>query len=138
MSELPWIEFKENSNTSGPDIAKYVSALGNSATLHDEPAGYLVWGISDDRRIVGTTFDHHTAKGKGNEDLLPWLRHSINPTPDLHFDDVTLEGKRLYSFASLLHSACHTPSMASASSAMAVTPRIYLILPIRSGTCGRN
>lgn len=94
-SELPWIEFKENSNTSGPDIAKYVSALGNSATLHDEPAGYLVWGISDDRRIVGTTFDHHTAKGKGNEDLLPWLRHSINPTPDLRFDDITLEGKKV-------------------------------------------
>lgn len=93
--ELPWIEFKENSNVTGPEIAKYVSALGNSATLHDEPAGYLVWGVSDDQRLVGTSFDPLRAKAKGNEDLLPWLHRSINPTPDINFDELTLEGKKV-------------------------------------------
>lgn len=94
-SELPWIEFKENANVTGPEIAKYVSALGNAATLYDEPAGYLVWGISDSRELVGTNFSPFTAKGKGGTDLIPWLRININPTPDLRFDDVTVEDKKV-------------------------------------------
>ena len=92
-AELPWIEFKVNSATSGPEIARYISALGNSATLNDETAAYLVWGINDDRQIVGTSFSWQTAKGKGNEDLLPWLSRAIIPTPQLKFLDVEIEGK---------------------------------------------
>lgn len=92
-AELPWLEFKENSATTGPEIAKYVSALGNSARLHDEPAGYLIWGVSDAHEIVGTSFQWETAKGKGNEDLFPWLQRVVSPTPTLSFEAVTIEGK---------------------------------------------
>ena len=70
-AELPWLEFKENSTTTGPEIARYVCALGNSARLHDEPAGYLIWGVSDTHEIVGTSFQWEITKGKGNEDLFP-------------------------------------------------------------------
>ncbi|KQB84349.1 Divergent AAA domain protein [Corynebacterium oculi] len=92
-AEQPWLEFKVNSLHTGPDIAKYVSALGNSARLHGEPAGYLLWGISDSREPVGTTFNWQTAKGKGNEDLEPWLTRVISPTPSLEFSTITVEGK---------------------------------------------
>ncbi|MDK8592578.1 ATP-binding protein [Corynebacterium accolens] len=92
-AELPWIEFKVNSATSGPEIARYISALGNSATLNDETAAYLIWGINDDRQIVGTSFSWQTAKGKGNEDLLPWLSRAIIPTPQLKFLDVEIGNK---------------------------------------------
>ena len=65
-AELPWLEFKENNAATGPEIAKYVCALGNSARLHDEPAGYLIWGVSDAHEIVGTSFQWETTKGRGN------------------------------------------------------------------------
>ncbi len=91
-AEQPWIEFKVNQLTEGRDIARYACALGNSARLHDEPAGYLVWGISDSHDIVGTSFSWQQAKGKGNEDLLPWLHRSISPTPDLKFEEVLVDG----------------------------------------------
>ncbi|MBF9010264.1 RNA-binding domain-containing protein [Corynebacterium phoceense] len=94
-AEMPWIEFKVNSATSGPDIAKYVCALGNSATLHDEQAGFLIWGISDSRDIVGTTFDWQTAKGKGNEDLLPWLTRVVTPSPNLTFESAVINGNNV-------------------------------------------
>ena len=94
-AELPWLEFKENSATSGPEIAKYACALGNSARLHDEPAAYMVWGVSDSHEIVGTTFQWQTAKGKGNEDLLPWLQRVIDPAPQISFETVEIDGFRV-------------------------------------------
>ncbi|MGV0360275.1 RNA-binding domain-containing protein [Corynebacterium mastitidis] len=91
-AELPWLEFKANGLREGAEIAKYVSALGNSARLHGEPAGYLVWGVSDSHEPVGTTFDWRRAKGKGNEDLEPWLTRVISPTPTIEFSHITVEG----------------------------------------------
>lgn len=87
-AELPWIKFKTKSAATGAEIARYVSALSNSATLNDENSAYLIWGISDDHHVVGTTFSWQTTKGKGNEDLLPWLTRAIIPTPQLKFLDV--------------------------------------------------
>ena len=92
-AELPWLEFKENSTTTGPEIARYVCALGNSARLHDEPAGYLIWGVSDTHEIVGTSFQWEITKGKGNEDLFPWLQRVVSPTPTISFESVTIENR---------------------------------------------
>ncbi|MFS0215739.1 ATP-binding protein [Corynebacterium striatum] len=91
-AELPWLEFKVNGLSSGSEIAKYACALGNSARLHDEPAGYLIWGVNDDHEVVGTSFGWQRAKGKGNEVLLPWLNRVISPAPDVTFDEVTVDG----------------------------------------------
>lgn len=51
------IEFKEaRSNYSFNDIGKYFSALSNEANLRGLQEAWLVFGISDEKEIVGTEF----------------------------------------------------------------------------------
>ncbi|MEM9859045.1 MAG: RNA-binding domain-containing protein, partial [Bacteroidota bacterium] len=64
-------------------MGEYISALSNSACIHDKPFGYLVFGVEDrSHRVIGTTFNT-SKKGKGNEDLIPWLSRLL--TPRIHF-----------------------------------------------------
>ena len=44
--ETEWVEFK-TSYESPESIGKYLSALANSAVLHDKPHGYVVWGVKN-------------------------------------------------------------------------------------------
>lgn len=80
--ESEWLEFKQN--LSDPDsIGEYISALANSATLHGETKGYLVWGVEDETHdVVGTTFDLYSAK-KGNQSLHLWLLAALKPEPSI-------------------------------------------------------
>jgi len=58
-AETEWIEFKEAKNDYGFDkIGKYFSALSNEANLNDEPAGWLIFGVTDrpPRKIVGSNY----------------------------------------------------------------------------------
>lgn len=81
-SETEWLEFKQN-NDRNEEIGEYISALSNSAALHGQRAGWLVWGVEDQTlRIVGTNVDLKGAKGKGNEDLEPWLARLLEPRID--------------------------------------------------------
>ncbi|MGC9315765.1 MAG: helix-turn-helix domain-containing protein [bacterium] len=68
--EKEWVEFKvDNYNPQG--IGEYISALSNSACLHNQSKGYLVFGIEDKTcKIVGTKFEPAKTKGKGNEVLV--------------------------------------------------------------------
>ena len=76
--ECEWLEFKHN-NENPEQIGEYISALANSAALHDREVGYIVWGIDDaTRNVVGTTFKPRQAK-KGNEALENWLLRSLHP-----------------------------------------------------------
>ena len=51
------VEFKEaRSNYHFNDIGKYFSALSNEANLRGLQEAWLIFGISDDKRIVGTDF----------------------------------------------------------------------------------
>ena len=51
------VEFKEaKSNYSFNDIGKYFSALSNEANIRGFQEAWLVFGISDDKKIVGTEF----------------------------------------------------------------------------------
>jgi predicted HTH transcriptional regulator len=91
LSKLPdeteWVEFKVN-NKDPERIAKYISAVSNSATLHNRPYGYLVWGIDDDsHEIVGTSFHYRRAR-KGNEELEAWLDRMVNPSIGFSFYEV--------------------------------------------------
>ncbi len=80
-NETEWLEFKVN-NTR--ELGEYISALSNSACIHDKEYGYIVYGIDNNtHRIVGTTFSPHQ-KGKGNEDLIPWITRKLDPR--IHFD----------------------------------------------------
>lgn len=92
--ESEWLEFKEN--LSDPDgIGEYISALSNSATLHGETRGYLVWGIQDgSHELVGTRFDLATAT-KGNQSLHLWLIGALKPDPGFEFSTGTVDGKKV-------------------------------------------
>jgi len=60
--ECEHVEFKEN-YFNIDDFLKYYSALSNSATLHNEDFGYMVFGVSDNGNILGTH------KNKDEKDL---------------------------------------------------------------------
>jgi len=78
-SETEWFEFKSN-HCESQRLGEYLSALSNSAALAHQQRGYLVFGIDDTTHAVtSTTFDPYTAKGKGNQDLLPWLAAGLRP-----------------------------------------------------------
>ena len=80
-SECEWIEFKHNFH-SPEEIGERISALANGACLHNQPYGYLVYGVEDvTHKIIGTTFKVKTHK-KGNEDIQSWLSNMLNPKVD--------------------------------------------------------
>ena len=80
--ETEWVEFKVN-DYEPDEIGEYLSALSNSAALHNEKTAYIVWGVEDaTHAVVGTSFKPRSRK-IGNEDLEPWLNRHLHPS--LHF-----------------------------------------------------
>lgn len=78
-TETEWFEFKRN-RYEPQELGEYLSALANAACLANQPRGYLVFGIDDvSHDVVGTRFDPYAEKGKGNQDLLPWLAAGLRP-----------------------------------------------------------
>lgn len=78
-AETEWLEFKRN-RCAPQELGEYLSALANSACVVGKPTGYILFGIDDDtHNVVGTAFDPYTAKGRGNQDLLPWLGAGLSP-----------------------------------------------------------
>lgn len=78
-AETEWFEFKRN-RFEAQELGEYLSALANSACLAGQPRGYLVFGVDDEtHEVVGTRFDPYAVKGKGNQDLLPWLAAGLRP-----------------------------------------------------------
>jgi predicted HTH transcriptional regulator len=97
-NEAEWVEFKKD-NTNPQEIGEYLSALSNAAALHRQPFGYIAWGIEDDTHaVIGTTFKPHKTKGKGNEDLEPWLARSLSPRVDFSIHEFELDGKPVVLF----------------------------------------
>lgn len=92
--EKEFIEVKRN-NTDPEAIGEYLSALSNSATLHNAPNGYLVWGIDDThKQLVGTKFDP-TATKVGNQALELWLSTLLTPRLDFRFYTKEIAGQRV-------------------------------------------
>lgn len=51
------VEFKEaRSNYSFKDIGKYFSALGNEANIRDKKEAWLIFGVDNDKNIVGSGY----------------------------------------------------------------------------------
>lgn len=91
--EAEWLEFKEN-NDQPQLIGEYLSALSNSACLHDQKYGYLVYGIEDKtHEVKGTSFKPRIIKGKGSEALEPWLARLLAPRIDFRIFEYDYEGK---------------------------------------------
>jgi predicted HTH transcriptional regulator len=66
--ETEWVEFKQD-RYDPQEIGEYISALSNSACLHEKDPAYFIFGIDDaDHSIRGTSFNPLIAK-KGNQEL---------------------------------------------------------------------
>ena len=99
--ELPkeneWAEFKIDDAVS-QDIGEYLSALSNSACLHNKETGYLVFGIKNKtHEIVGTKFNPKEEK-VGNEELENWLATLLNPRVDFRIIEFDISGKKVVVF----------------------------------------
>ena len=80
-SETEWVEFKE-SRFEQYETGEYISALSNSACLHDKDKAYLVFGIKDKtHQVVGTSVKLKQKK-IGNEELENWLARLLSPHVD--------------------------------------------------------
>lgn len=93
-NETAWVEFKHN-NCDPNMIGQDISALANSAALHEKSCAYMVWGIHDaTHEIEGTKFNLQSEK-KGNQELENWLRYLLSKNADFAFHSVTMEGKNV-------------------------------------------
>lgn len=96
-SESETVEFKEN-NFKKEEIGKRISALANSANLHDKKKSYLVFGIKDKTyEIVGTNFEPENIK-IGNEELELWLQKMLTPKIDFRIYSTLFKGEKLVIF----------------------------------------
>lgn len=92
--EGPCVEFKAN-NTNEAQVGEYVSAIANSAALHDKPEGFLVWGIDDATLAsVGTCFDPEAAR-IGNQPLLIHLAANLAPAMTVGVQAGERDGQRV-------------------------------------------
>lgn len=87
------VEFKEN-NFSEIEIGKRISALSNSANLLDKKNAYLVFGVSDDKKIIGTNFSFKEQK-VGNELLESWMCQMLNPKIDFNIFEKQIDDKNI-------------------------------------------
>ncbi len=90
--ECEWAEFKLNFKTE-EEVGKNISALSNGACLHNEPYGYLVFGIQDETHLpVGTTFKPKMYK-VGNEELEHWLLQRLSPRIEIAIFETNYQNK---------------------------------------------
>ena len=104
--ETEWLEFKRS--RSVPDeIGQYISALSNSACLHQRDVAYIVWGVDDNRHVVvGTNFLPRDQK-IGNEELENWLAVHLDPRIHFKIHEWERDGARVVMFE--IPPALHTP-----------------------------
>ncbi len=90
------VEFKEaTTNYSFKDIGKYFSALSNEANLRNKREAWLVFGVTNNRKIVGTEY----RKSGSLQSLKKELAANTNERLTfLEIYETTLEGKRIVAF----------------------------------------
>lgn len=88
------VEFKEAARQFSADkTGEYVSALSNEANLRGVRAGWLVFGVSNDRQIVGTT---HLADIQQRQSLKHHIHQSIDQGLTIReVDETIIDGKRV-------------------------------------------
>lgn len=105
-SETEWMELKHN-NCNPEEIGEYISALANSATLHDRQEGFIAWGIEDaTHTAVGTTFRPRETKVSSQE-LESWLLTYLSPRVDFRFSEFSFDDKHVVLL--FVPRAAHTP-----------------------------
>ncbi|TGR00835.1 transcriptional regulator [Mesorhizobium sp. M4B.F.Ca.ET.190.01.1.1] len=76
--ESEWLEFK-TSQFNKETIGKYVSAISNSAILHGQDCGYLIFGVEDDTHAIVGTSVRLAHEKVGNDTFLFWLHNRLFP-----------------------------------------------------------
>ena len=104
--ETEWVEFKRN--YADPEkTGEYLSALANSAALHEKDRGYIIWGIEEgSHNVVGTTFKPRKEK-KGAEELENWLMRSLHPQVNFKIREFSFDGHAIVLFE--VPPATHSP-----------------------------
>ena len=93
-SETEWAEFKVDYGEPAM-MGEYLSAISNSAALHEREVGYIVYGIHDaTHEIVGTKFRPKREK-VGNKELENWLITQLTPRIDFRFVEVDMDEGRV-------------------------------------------
>ncbi len=98
-AETEWIEFKEaKTNFDFDDVGRYFSALSNEANLYGQPAGWLLFGVTDKvpRKIVGSNY-RLTPPGldRLKAQIAQYTNHRMT-FAGVH--ELTVEGKRVVMF----------------------------------------
>ena len=96
FGETEIVEFKKN-NFQKEEIGERISALANSANLLDKKKAYLIFGVSDDKKIIGTKFSPKTEK-IGNEFLESWLHQMLAPKTDFNIQEIKFKDKNIIIF----------------------------------------
>ncbi|MCK4761883.1 MAG: putative DNA binding domain-containing protein [Candidatus Aminicenantes bacterium] len=91
-SETEWVEFKKNI-CEPDDIGEYISALANSACLHDKKEAYLLFGIEDKTHKIKGTKINLKKKKVGNEELENWLIRLLDPRIDFEIFYTEIDNK---------------------------------------------
>ena len=96
--ENEWVEFKSGNATTNERFGMYISAISNAACIHNNPFGYLVFGIDDATHAVeGTKFRFQKRK-EGNSELEIWVRRLLYPSIKFEFLPCDYEGHYLEIF----------------------------------------
>jgi ATP-dependent DNA helicase RecG len=104
--ETEWVEFKVN-YVKHEEIGKDISALSNSACLHDKKNTYLVFGIENEtHNVVGTAFKPKHYK-VGSEELENWLARLLKPRIDFKIYEFKYSNKLMVIFE--IDPTHHTP-----------------------------
>ena len=91
-AETPWLEFKHN-NYDPHMIGQDISALANSAALHEKSYAYMLWGVDDEtHEIVGTKFNLQNLK-KGEEEIENWLHSLLSKNAEFEYHTVAVGDK---------------------------------------------
>jgi len=89
--ETEWVEFKVD-NYNPQEIGEYISALSNSACLHGKDAGYLIFGIEDEKHEVKGTSFHPDKEKVGGQELENWLATQLSPRIDFTIQQINYDG----------------------------------------------
>jgi predicted HTH transcriptional regulator len=92
-TELEHVEFKENYH-GHDELAKNISAISNVLVRRDLARGYIIYGVSDSCKLVGTNFNYGSEKAKGAP-LEIWLNNSLSPAPNVTFQKLTIESTQI-------------------------------------------
>lgn len=95
--EAEWLEFKVN-NCEPQEIGDNISAISNSARLHQHEAGYIVWGVENGtRKVLGTNFSPRERK-IGNQELENWLATQLEPRINFDIYELDVNGNHVVIF----------------------------------------